>query len=100
MATAGDSSREQEIVLDGVPTGGDSEPTPHAGVDHARFDRGTSRLAPDRRQTAFRDCGDLRFGHVGTFLRQREPDAEVGHSILVDRLADDDVRRAVAGRPL
>jgi 4-amino-4-deoxy-L-arabinose transferase-like glycosyltransferase len=36
----------------------------------------------------------LRFGRLCAFLRQREPDDEVGYSILIYRLTDEEVRRA------
>jgi hypothetical protein len=41
----------------------------------------------------------LRFARLCAFLRQREPDDQVGHSILIYRLSDDDVRRALEGPP-
>ena len=41
----------------------------------------------------------LRFARLCAFLRRREPDDEVGHSILIYRLSDDDVRRALDGPP-
>jgi hypothetical protein len=39
----------------------------------------------------------MRTGRLAAFLRQREPDAQIGHSILVYRLSDADVDRAVNG---
>lgn len=41
----------------------------------------------------------LRFGRLAAYLRQREPDDNVGHSILIYRLSDDDVRAALSGPP-
>ncbi|HEY4308636.1 MAG TPA: hypothetical protein VGN12_04205 [Pirellulales bacterium] len=41
----------------------------------------------------------LRFSRLASFLRQREPDDEIGYSILVYRLTDDDVARALDGPP-
>jgi hypothetical protein len=41
----------------------------------------------------------LRFSRLASALRQREPDGEVGYSILVYRLTDDDVARALDGPP-
>ncbi|MCH7813630.1 MAG: glycosyltransferase family 39 protein, partial [Planctomycetes bacterium] len=38
----------------------------------------------------------LRFGRLCAFLRRRPPDDQVGHSILIYRLSDDQVRRAVS----
>lgn len=45
----------------------------------------------------FRVFEQLRFARLAAFLRAREPDANVGHSILIYRLSDDDVEAAVAG---
>lgn len=41
----------------------------------------------------------LRLAKLCAFLREREPDDQVGHSILIYRLTDDDVRRALSGAP-
>jgi 4-amino-4-deoxy-L-arabinose transferase-like glycosyltransferase len=41
----------------------------------------------------------LRFGRLCHYLRDRAPDAEVGYSILIFNLTDDDIRRALAGPP-
>jgi len=49
------------------------------------------------------DCvkmnGDLRLARVCAYLRRRSPDDEVGYSILIYRLSDEDVRRALGGAP-
>ena len=37
----------------------------------------------------------LRLARLTTFLRRRQPDAEIGYSILIFRLTDDDVRAAL-----
>lgn len=42
---------------------------------------------------------NLRFARLAANLRKRTPDANVGHSILIFRLTDEDVRGAVAGLP-
>lgn len=47
----------------------------------------------------FRLFEQLRFGRLAAHLRTREPDAQIGYSILIYRLSDDDVERAVAGPP-
>jgi hypothetical protein len=39
----------------------------------------------------------LRFARLTAYLRGREPDGHIHHSILIFRLSDDDVRRAIAG---
>jgi hypothetical protein len=41
----------------------------------------------------------LRFARLCAFLRAREPDAQVHYAILVYRLSDEDVRRALEGPP-
>ena len=41
----------------------------------------------------------LRFARVCAFLRRREPDDNVGYSILIYRLSDQDVREALYGPP-
>jgi hypothetical protein len=37
----------------------------------------------------------LRFARLAAYLRQREPDASAGHSILIYRLSDAQVREAL-----
>ena len=41
----------------------------------------------------------LRFGRLCEYLRQRKPDDSAGHSILIYRLSDDQVRQALLGDP-
>lgn len=41
----------------------------------------------------------LRFGRLAAFLRQRQPDDQIGYSILIFRLSDGDVRQALEGPP-
>jgi tetratricopeptide (TPR) repeat protein len=43
---------------------------------------------------------DLRLGRLCALLRQREPDANVGYSILIYRLSAKDVRKALLGPPI
>ena len=45
----------------------------------------------------FRLFEQLRFARLAAFLRRREPDAQIGYSIMVYRLSDEDVASAVAG---
>jgi hypothetical protein len=40
----------------------------------------------------------LRFARLCAFLRQREPDDNIGYSILIYRLSDRDVQRALTGK--
>ncbi|HKQ47770.1 MAG TPA: tetratricopeptide repeat protein [Phycisphaerae bacterium] len=42
---------------------------------------------------------NLRFGRLCAFLREREPDDEVGHSILIYRVSATDIHRALYGPP-
>ena len=41
----------------------------------------------------------LRFARLCAWLRPRQPDDEVGHSILIYRLTDGDLRQALTGPP-
>jgi hypothetical protein len=45
----------------------------------------------------FRAFEHLRAARIAAFLRRREPDAEIGYSILAYRLSDDDLTRALFG---
>jgi hypothetical protein len=47
----------------------------------------------------FKTYEDLRFGRLASFLRQREPDDEIGYSILVYRLTDGNIAQAIDGPP-
>lgn len=49
----------------------------------------------DGLRSALKQFDDLRFGRLCEFLRQREPDADAGHSILIYELSEDDLRRAI-----
>jgi hypothetical protein len=46
---------------------------------------------------AFHAFEQLRFARLAAHLRQREPDAQVGYSILIYRISDADVLRMVTG---
>jgi hypothetical protein len=48
---------------------------------------------------ALNDFDELRFARLAAFLRRREPDDHIGHSILVYRLTDADLDRALHGPP-
>jgi hypothetical protein len=48
----------------------------------------------------FRRFDELRIGRLAAFLRHRQPDAEVGYSILIYRLTDADVNTALEGPAL
>jgi hypothetical protein len=50
--------------------------------------------------SAINDYEFLRFHRLAAFLRQREPDDDVGFSILVYHLSDDDLASALDGPPV
>jgi hypothetical protein len=79
-----------------------------ATIDNLRVFEGTRTSASARaallRQTgqdfwwkAFHAFEQLRFARLAAQLRQREPDAQVGYSILIYRLTEADVSRALFG---
>jgi hypothetical protein len=41
----------------------------------------------------------MRFGRLAAYLRNRTPDASAGYSILIFRLSDEEVARAIGGPP-
>jgi len=49
--------------------------------------------------TCIKNYGDLRLARLCAYLRRRAPDDEVGYSILIYRLSDADVQRALSGTP-
>jgi hypothetical protein len=71
----------------------------------------STRVDPAARAALRRQTGDefwikmfhlferLRFARLAAYLRTREPEANVGYSILIYRLTDEEVARAVAGPP-
>jgi len=48
----------------------------------------------------FQSYADARFARLCGMLRQREPDAEINHSILIYRLTAEDLARALDGPPV
>jgi hypothetical protein len=52
---------------------------------------------PEYWQKQFARYENLRLGRLCRYLRRREPDAQVGYSILIYVLSDDEVRAAVEG---
>jgi len=57
------------------------------------------RLTSDFLRERFLSFEHLRFARLCAFLRRREPDDNVGYSILIYRLSDQDVREALYGPP-
>lgn len=45
----------------------------------------------------FKEYSQLRAARLMAYLRQREPDDQVGYSILIYRLSDQDIRNALYG---
>jgi len=71
-----------------------------ARSDRARFDAFIAQRGAAYWSTAVQDFKQLRFARLCASLRRREPDAQVGHSILVWELSDDDVNAALWGPPV
>lgn len=67
----------------------------------ARFDRGPGRQAgaAARQYRTLAQLDRARAARLMAYLRQREPTARVGYSILIYDLTDDDVREALEGPP-
>jgi 4-amino-4-deoxy-L-arabinose transferase-like glycosyltransferase len=65
-------------------------------------ERGTAlgQFPPEQWYTMINNYEYLRFHRLAAFLRQREPDDNVGFSILVYRLSDEDLAHAVDGPPV
>jgi hypothetical protein len=57
------------------------------------------QLAPAQWLNALNDFDELRFARLAAYLRRREPDDNIGHSILVYHLTDADLDRALHGPP-
>jgi hypothetical protein len=55
----------------------------------------TSELGEIGLATALRKHGSLRFGRLCHFLRQREPDAQIGHTILIYKLDEQALHAAI-----
>jgi len=61
---------------------------------------GRRTLAEPLWQERLRHFLELRMGRLCAYLRAREPDDNVGYSILIYRLSGDDVRQALYGPPV
>lgn len=55
------------------------------------------RLRAPPAARAYQRYHRLRFARLAAWLRRREPDAQIGYSMLIYRLDDDDLRRALEG---
>jgi hypothetical protein len=73
-------------------------------LDARRDPQARERLRQDRGRDYWEQAGsmfeELRLARLCSFLRQREPDDQVGHSILIYRLSDEDLDRALFGAPV
>ena len=58
-----------------------------------------AKYRPETWRGVIQDYGYLRFYRLAAFLRHREPDDQVNYSILVYRLNEDDLSRALNGPP-
>ena len=56
-------------------------------------------LRGTEQRIAYRTFDELRFGRLAAHLRRREPDAQIGFSILIYRLSEDEIRSALDGPP-
>ena len=64
-----------------------------------KSDQGRASLAEPLWQEYLRQFADLRLGRLCAYLRSREPDDNVGYSLLIYRLSDHDVQQALYGPP-
>jgi hypothetical protein len=62
--------------------------------------RALTQVPLEQWYSAINDYEFLRFHRLAAFLRQREPDDNVGFSILVYHLSDDELARALDGPPV
>ena len=76
-----------------------------ARIDIERFGSrtGEAQVTSDRDRAAWRrltsDFEQLRLARLSAYLRHREPDDQVGYSILIFRLTDREVQDALTGPP-
>lgn len=68
--------------------------------DRAERGKALEQFPPEQWSAALNTFEYLRFHRLAAFLRQREPDDNVGFSILVYHLTDDDLARALDGSPV
>jgi hypothetical protein len=57
----------------------------------------THRLGESAWADEFKNYEQLRTARLAAYLRRREPDEQIGHSILVYRVSDQDLNRALGG---
>lgn len=57
-------------------------------------------IGSHRLDRILRRFGELRFGRLCLYLRHRAPDAQIGYSILIYRLSDDEIETALMEPPV
>jgi len=60
----------------------------------------TQQVGAEKLGSALYNYENLRFGRLCAFLRAREPDDNIGGSILIFRLTDEDVKQLLEGPPV
>jgi hypothetical protein len=73
--------------------------TPLLADDTATRRAALSEISPRKLAESINECECLAFHRLAAFLRQREPDDNVGFSILIYRVSDNDLTRALDGPP-
>ena len=86
-----DSERDYQAVIQNLAT------FARASEDERTWAALMQRTGEQYWRDLFGQFDRMRTGRLAAFLRQREPDATIGYSILVYRLSDADVDRAVNG---
>ncbi len=74
-------------------------PFQRAASDPAALEQMLGSAPPAELKEAFNQYRVLRFARLCSCLRQREPDDEIGYSILIYRLSDADIAAALEGPP-
>ena len=74
-----------------------------SAIERASVAKNDTLVPADRETSGWRrlasDFDELRLARLSTYLRRREPDAQIGYSLLVFRLTDRDVQDALSGPP-
>lgn len=75
----------------------DVEQYKEAKRDPERWQQRLAESEPEFWDNRLEMFGDLRFSRLLAYLRERNPDEQVGHSILIYRLTDEQLRQAIYG---
>jgi len=72
-------------------------------IERSSFATGEELVPSDRETSTWRrlagDFDQLRLARLSAYLRRREPDDQIGYSILIFRLTDREVQEALSGPP-